>query len=129
MTKDTAKTVERTAKTDFRLGDAYIGQGQVATLTQLQLKQLAAAGCVELDDDDNALVPKRELPPTQGEIDPPGPQADPHAKVLGGLDDLSDDELKSIAAENKINIEGLQSRDAIIAAVKTYAETNKPSAA
>lgn len=65
-----ASTVERTAIASFNLDGKPIRAGQIVTVDALQLARLVKAGCVAESDEENAAVPKADLPATQrGEID------------------------------------------------------------
>ncbi len=56
---------ERTAISEYTLAGQPIRAGQVAALTPLQVRTLAAAGCVALTDEENALVSTSGLPALQ----------------------------------------------------------------
>ncbi|WP_185982987.1 hypothetical protein [Aureimonas mangrovi] len=54
--------IERTARAAFNLGGKPVRAGQVVTIDAIQLKKLAASGCVFESEDDNASVPKADIP-------------------------------------------------------------------
>ena len=60
-------TVERTAVADFTLDGRAVVKGTVVPLNRTQLAKLVAAGCVRQSDEENADVPKTELPELQTE--------------------------------------------------------------
>ncbi len=57
--------IERTAISEYTLAGQPIRAGQVAALTPFQVRALAAAGCVALTDQENALVSTSGLPPPE----------------------------------------------------------------
>ena len=57
--------IERTAISEYTLAGQPVRAGQVAALTPLQVRTLAAAGCVAFTDEENALVSTSGLPPPE----------------------------------------------------------------
>ncbi|WP_279483414.1 hypothetical protein [Aureimonas sp. SK2] len=117
--------IERTALSEFTQDGKPVRVGQVVTIDRLQLGRLVKAGCVAESDEENAAVPKADLPATQWgsgfdfqkEIDEAATEAaDKIAAHRKSVDDARETAEREIAGHQTRTTEAAEAADKAIAA-------------